>query len=81
MRNLPLSIPLLVALVALALGAAPVVAQRGGANARALDLLPAALVRGQRVTGLVAAVVRSIRFSPRLRGTARRLPFPKGASQ
>jgi CubicO group peptidase (beta-lactamase class C family) len=58
MPNLPLPSAPAVALVALALGATPALAQRGGATAESLESLAAAPVRGQRVTGLVAAVVK-----------------------
>src|SRR4026207_237212 len=58
MPNLPLPSAPAVALVALALGATPALAQRGGAPAETLESLAAAPVRGQRVTGLVAAVVK-----------------------
>src|SRR4026209_113001 len=58
MPNLPLPSAPAVALVALALGATPALAQRGGATAESLESLAAAPVRGQQVTGLVAAFVK-----------------------
>ena len=57
-RKLPPSAPCLVMGMALVVGANPVLAQRGGATTLALDSLAAAPVQSQRVTGLVAAVVR-----------------------
>src|SRR4029078_1371750 len=57
-RKLPSSAPCLVIGMALVVGANHVLAQRRGATTLALDSLAAAPVQSQRVTGLVAAVVR-----------------------